>query len=86
MSDEQMLDAIGSGAHAAAAIGVFFNHAFCLLAQHTAVDLPSLIDGIRNLPRGNRHPAFEAVYERNKNLLASNLEEILKKQAPDQTA
>lgn len=88
MTDEEILKAIEASAHATSATGVFLNHAFCLLARQSAIDLPLLIDRIRNLhSNGDRTDStFQRIYDSSKDLLISNLEEMLKQRSRDQAA
>ena len=85
MTDEEILEAIKSSVHTTSATGIFLNHALCVFAQQPGVDIPLLIDGIRNLRPCDGDTVLDKVYEKSKQLLISNLEETLKQRSRDQT-
>lgn len=80
MTDEEILKTIEASVHASSAMSLFLNHAFCLLAQQSGVDLRKLIEGIQSLQPQKGADLFQTTYTASKDQLLSNLEELCREQ------
>jgi hypothetical protein len=77
MNDET-LKTIKAATIVASAMGIFFNHAFCLLAQQTGVDLRKLADQLRLLNKDleNQDPVFQSAYSSIRDRMILNLDKL----------